>query len=368
MSTPEEALPGAPSDAEPALAAHVPSVGEREGGYAEEASSAELTDLSSEPQEGLLIEIGGAGGPLDGEGEGGHVEEASAVDLLTTLSSEPQEGLLIEIEVAGQPSTQSKKKAYVYDYQSPNPGIRERFKKEITSSALEKQVPDAEPIVDAVGDSTEAKAKSLNPKLTRRAYVYNYEPPRPDLREDTVRQLREGPPSPTESDMDDDEAPATLSVEEQQPPPVPRAVAALDPAQRQMLLHTGGWQTPEYTAGKLNKGTGLWLCCGSREQFSLYCTSMAQREKFQRDLSSHAAAAEQAIVYSKMVEQERRGPWERQEIAAVEQEEEDEEEALMQRANSEESTLNGPMLISWTHKNCASHRTSASGRASSHSS
>lgn len=326
MST-SDALAGAPVDAEPARADNVtPSPVSSDGG-----DSGEEQDEDA-PRWVTSVDAAGQ-------------------------SSVPQAEFPIESGEEYFPSTQSKKKSYVYDYQSPKPDIRERFKKDIATSILEKP----EPPVGADIVSSEVKAKTLNPKLTRRAYVYNYEPPRPDLREDMVRQLREGPPNPTESDLDCEEAPVALVVEEQQPVPVPRAVAALGPAERQQLLHTGSWQPPEYTAGKLKKGTGLWLCCGSREQFSLYCNSMAHRQGFQKELASQAAAAEQAVVYSRMVEEERRGPWERQEITAVEQEAEDVEEGLMQQANSEESTLNGPMLISWTHKNCASHRTALSG-------
>lgn len=250
-----------------------------------------------------------------------------------------------------------KRRAYMYEYESPNPAIREKFKQDLVENLA--AVEEVLPMVQADEDTN--KVKALNPKLTRRAYVYDYVPPRPDLRENLVRQLQEGTPPADESDSEnglDVTACVDLLVHQL---PCSEEKVDMGAGASKKILHTGHWNTPQYVAGKLQKDTGMWSCCGSREQHSLYCTSLKDRISYEKKAAEKIISAKTAAIYAKKVEEERRGPWERQEISAVEQEPDSTVEQLMQKANSEDSSLNGPMLISWTHKNCASQRTALSG-------
>ena len=244
------------------------------------------------------------------------------------------------------------KKSYEYEYISPNPELRERLKRELQGKDEEKPTDSA-----TEGD----KVKRLNPKLTRRAYVYDYEPPRPELRDQLVQQLIDGPPSPSNSESDsiegsvDAEAVVRAELTPQDEPVIMNA------EMKKKMLHPGKWVPPEYIAGKLQKETGMWMCCTSREQYSIYCTSLHNRQKQERYIIRKEEEKVKALRYADYVEDKRRGPWERQEIQTIEQEPRNTEKILMEKANAEESTLNGPMLISWTHKNMNDPRTALSG-------
>jgi hypothetical protein len=261
-----------------------------------------------------------------------------------------------------------KLKAHVYDYESPNPEIRQRFKDVMAVAAQEEQAAAAAAASaeteglaesDAGSGAGEDKIKRLNPRLTRRAYVYEYDAPRPEVRERFLGQLFNAPPilgpappagngTGSDSEADSEAGDSATSPFASPAAPPPREDVVWDAETKKKMLHPGGWVGPVYEAGKLQRGSGLWTCCSSREQFSMYCATLRLREETMRENARLARQAAQAAEYAGRVEAERRGPWDRQEIAAVEHEEEDYEDALMLRANAEDSTLNGTPAYCYT--------------------
>jgi hypothetical protein len=214
----------------------------------------------------------------------------------------------------------------------------------------------------------------LNPKLTRKALVYSYDPPKPEMRATAKKLLSEpGDPSqipasivalvknsksqpsePTgagdassEEEEDDPNAP-----EELVPMATARRVSTIGSRQvKNRLMHDGAFVAPVYIAGRLQKNTGIWSCCGNLNKFSIYCESIDARVKHAAHQEAELKASKEAQDYADFVREGRRKPWE----ATAPKESFDPPSAHVDfdvnaAAESDASTLNCPMIISFTQK------------------
>jgi hypothetical protein len=215
----------------------------------------------------------------------------------------------------------------------------------------------------------------LNPKLTKKGLVYSYDPPKPELRAAAKKMLAEpGDPSQipasivalvktskspssaphveednATSDEDDDDPNAPVELV---PMATSRRASAMGSRQgKNRVMHDGAFVAPVYIAGRLQKNTGIWSCCGNQNKFSIYCESLDVRMKHVANQEAELKASKEAQDYAELVREGRRIPWE----AAAPKESFDPPSAHVDcdvnaAADSETSTLNCLMIISFTQK------------------
>lgn len=225
------------------------------------------------------------------------------------------------------------------------------------------------------GNDLNNEPQRLNPKLTKKVLVYSYDPPKPELRSAAKKLLAEpGDPSlvpasfaamanaakppPTassgtaadvSSDDDDDDANAP---EEFVPMATARKASVIGSRQaKSRVMHDGAFVAPVYIAGKLQKNTGLWSCCGNQNKLGMYCDSIEARMDQASRHETEAKAAREAEEYARFVKEGRRIPWE----AAAPREKFEPPSSHVDfdigaAADNESSTLNCPMIISFTQK------------------
>ena len=63
--------------------------------------------------------------------------------------------------------------------------------------------------------------------------------------------------------------------------------------------------------GRHVAGTGIWDCCGSIKEFSMYCTSAAARLTIAEQKTLKAKEEEVARMYKERITREVKEPWQR---------------------------------------------------------
>jgi hypothetical protein len=116
------------------------------------------------------------------------------------------------------------------------------------------------------------------------------------------------------------------------------------------LLHCGKWIPKVFTVtGRLQNRTGIWTCCGHTVHYSLYCESIAVREKFMKALAEEQANEKDEFQRIHLRKLQLRNevnamvPIETPEIVPKKTN----DEVIVDIASSLEVGFNAPMLVSW---------------------